>query len=102
MLRITVHKNLESLTFQLEGKLAGIWATMAFVTQSTATNSAPWRACPLLALPRHRYRSHVRIKAKSWLAADWATVLRKQSSSSRTQGPASFPSSWNVRDSKFL
>jgi anti-anti-sigma regulatory factor len=25
MLRITVHKNLESLTFQLEGKLAGLW-----------------------------------------------------------------------------
>jgi len=25
MLRITVHKNLESLTFQLEGKLAGPW-----------------------------------------------------------------------------
>lgn len=25
MLRITVHENLESLTFQLEGKLAGAW-----------------------------------------------------------------------------
>src|SRR6266404_5617587 len=25
MLRITVHDNLESLTFQLEGKLAGTW-----------------------------------------------------------------------------
>ena len=25
MLRITIHKNLESLTFQLEGKLAGAW-----------------------------------------------------------------------------
>src|SRR5438477_1483186 len=25
MLRITIHENLESLTFQLEGKLAGAW-----------------------------------------------------------------------------
>ena len=41
MLRITVHDNRQALTFQLEGRLAGLWVReLAECWQSTLSQSA--------------------------------------------------------------
>ena len=90
----------EPVTPDARGRAPGVWvisATTAFVRQSAATNSAPWRCMAARqALPAASMKvTPVRSTRRTGLR--WrAKVLCQHSSSSRTHGPASLPSSWNV------
>jgi anti-anti-sigma regulatory factor len=44
MLRITVHDNLESLTFQLEGRLAGLWVVVVEECRQRTLAGRRWPA----------------------------------------------------------
>ena len=76
-----------------------ISATTAFVRQSAATNSAPWpvqgRQTGLAGSIDEGRPRQINTKNCFTLAGQ---VLCQHCSSSRTQGPANFPSTWKVRD----
>src|SRR5579883_790800 len=83
---------------ELPGGSQMISATMAFIRQSTATNSAPWR-CSAARQPWPAASMEVTpVRSTQTTGFRWrSTVTRQHSSSCRTKGPANRPSSWNVR-----